>query len=93
MPTLQAPQAVQRTPFDRWLWEQDIDNATAAADLGVVGETVRRYRLPFGHSGRRTPDPAMVEKIFAYTRGAITPADHYPSKLSVRREPEGAAAS
>lgn len=92
MHTPAAPQAIQRTPFDRWLWERHVLNAEAGEALGVTGETVRRYRLPFGDQGRRIPDEELLEKIFAWTSGAITPADFYPPHLGRPAPTEGAAA-
>lgn len=72
----------QRTKFDRWLWERDITNAVAAKQLGCVGETVRRYRLPFDDADRRIPDQLMLGKIHTLTGGAIKPADFYPPELT-----------
>ena len=83
-----APATIQRTPFDRWLWERDIDNAVAGQRIGVHAETVRKYRLPFGHRMRRVPAEATLTEIFAWTAGEITPAHFYPPEL--RRPAEAA---
>ena len=72
----------RRSKFDRWLWDNDISNALAGEKLGCAGETVRRYRLPFGAQGRRIPDQAMLARIHGLTGGEITPSDFYPEALN-----------
>lgn len=68
---------LDRTPFDRWLWERGYTNIAAAEELSVIPETVRRWRLPFSDPLRRIPDEEAMERIFEFTAGEIPPAAFY----------------
>lgn len=75
------PEPLQRNEFDRWLWERDIDNVAAGRELGLHPLTVGRYRKPFGHSERRTPDVEALARIKAYTGGEIDELAFVPPHL------------
>ncbi len=87
------PAPVQRTPFDRWLWERDISNVAAGERLGRHEVTVARWRLPFSSEKRRIPDAAVIRDIEEWTQGEVGPADFYPpsNQNAVRAFTEGAA--
>ena len=77
----QSPTVIDRPPFSRWLFDRDVKISDAAAKLGVSTEQVRRYTRPFGDVRRQIPTEKILEKIVAYTDGAVTAADFYPPHL------------
>lgn len=66
----------------RWLGLNRINNAAAGRALGVSGEAVRKWCLPFTDSGRQVPGLAQMERIVQWTGGAVVPADFYPPRLN-----------
>lgn len=71
----------------RWLGHNRINNAAAGRALGVSGEAVRRWCLPFDDKGRQVPGLTQMERIVAWTGGAIQPADFYPPHLTTPVSP------
>lgn len=68
--------------LERWLSLNRIAYAEAGRRLGVSGEAVRKWCLPFESAVRQVPSPSIMERIVAWTAGAIQPADFYPPHLS-----------
>lgn len=61
------------TKFDRWLTAAGYTDADARVALGVSGRsTIRRYR-----SGEQLPTRAVMQRIYRWTNGAVTPNDFY----------------
>jgi hypothetical protein len=79
------PDPVERPALARWMWDRKLKPRHAEAPLGITGEQVRRYCLEFGHPDRAIPPQAVLERIVAWTQGAITAADFYPPHL--QRQP------
>lgn len=73
---------VARPRLAIWLFERNVSTAAAADALAVSSESVRRYCLPFDHADRRLPHAEIMERIVAWTAGAIQPADFYPPHLT-----------
>ena len=76
------PAAIERPPLAVWLFERDLDWGDLAKVLNKTRQAVRFYLLPFGDPKRRIPSEGDIAAIFAWTAGAITAADHYPSRLN-----------
>lgn len=87
------PEKVNRSPFDRWLWERGVSDAAAAAPLCCSAESVRRWRLPLAHPDFRAPRRENLERIVAYTGGAITGEAFLPSHLTADAAIGGGAAA
>lgn len=87
----QPPEPLERPKLARWMWERGLKWADGATALGVSGEQVRRYCLEFGHTQRQLPSREAMERIHAWTNGAITPADFYPPHLNQPAEAQEAA--
>lgn len=78
---------VARPTLAKWLFDRNVSTAFAAEALQVSGESVRRYCLPFDHPDRRLPGAEIMERIVAWTGGAIQPADFYPPHLTTPVSP------
>ncbi len=76
MPTMQRP------GLAHWMWERGLKPRHAEAQLGVSKQSVRRYCMPFGSVERRVPPEDVLERIVAWTKGAVTAADFYPPHLN-----------
>lgn len=76
-----APPVLSRPPFADWLFARNIKIRAAAEALGCSPQTVRNLCKPFGDASRTVPHEALLERIVAYTAGAITAADFYPPHL------------
>ena len=53
-----------------WLKREKVTKYRAAKDLGVAWTSMWRW-----NTGRATPQPEMMRKIEAYTKGAVQPND------------------
>lgn len=53
---------------------------------GCSHETARIICRPFGHPDRRPPSEDLIRRIFDWSNGVITAADHYPPEVSARAE-------
>ena len=76
-----AFRTITRPKLALWMFQRGLLPKHAAPELGVGREQVRRYCLPFGDPLRAIPTEGVMERIVAWTRGEITPADFYPPKL------------
>ena len=70
-----------RPKLRRWRRANDHSVETAAVQLGVSAVQIRRYELPFDDTKRQIPRQEVLERIHAWTRGEVTPADFYPTRL------------
>lgn len=77
-----APKEIERNRFDEWCWRRGIDLRQAAEALDCSIEQVRLIRMPFSDDRRRVPAKSLMERIVAYTEGAISVADFYPEHFS-----------
>lgn len=73
----------------RWLGANRINNVAAGRMLGVTGEAVRKWCLPFADRARQVPGTAHMERIAEWTGGEVLAADFYPPHL--RRKADGGA--
>ena len=84
--TAHAP--VQRIKFDRWMFDHDVDNVTAADLLDAHPVSVGRWRKAFSDPARRIPPPDIIRKVHALTAGAVAPEDWYrPCGVNYLPEP------
>lgn len=67
----------QRTKFDRWLFDRDIDNVRAAEMLDAHPVSVGRWRKRFDDPERRVPPRAKILDIETLTGGDVTLIDWY----------------
>lgn len=81
-----SPRIIERPTLARWMFERGLRPKDAIGALGVSGESIRRYCLPFGHADRQVPTEPVMLRIRDWTSGAITPADFYPPHLNAARE-------
>lgn len=73
-----APSApIERSPFDRWLWENNISNVEAGKRLGRHPLTIGRWRKPLSDPARRIPDQEGMKAISRMTGGELGPPDFY----------------
>ena len=77
MEKLTSPRA--RPALARWLWDRQIPHREAAQALGCSHEHVRRICLPFDDPGRKVPNDALVDRVQAYTDGAVSKSDFEPA--------------
>lgn len=63
--------------FDRWLWERDVDNVTAAQVLNVAPMSIGRWRKRFGDPDRRVPPPEKILEIERATDGEVQLLDWF----------------
>ncbi len=73
-----APHPIGRCGLERFIWERGLILADLAQVMGCSIEHARRCCLPFPHPDRKTPNPDQVERIYAWSEGAVSAADHYP---------------
>jgi transcriptional regulator with XRE-family HTH domain len=66
-----------------------LTRAEVAEAIGVSAVQVGRYELPFSDPSRQVPRVEVLEKIIAFTEGAVGPLDFYPPHL---REPRSSDA-
>ncbi len=76
------PPVAPRPKLARWLFDRDTDYTAAGEALGVTGETVRRWCMRFDDDRRTVPGRLLLDKIFSWTRGEVTPADFWPSEMA-----------
>lgn len=76
---IRAP--VPRPAFARWCWERDLKLKEVGEDIGCSYEQVRLICLPFTDPKRRTPDEALIRRIYEYTGGEIGITHWYPAEL------------
>lgn len=72
---LETPEAMDTAgqhPLDSWRLARGWTLEALAATLEVSTAAVSRYI-----NGRRRPDPAVMQRIFALTEGAVAPNDFY----------------
>lgn len=86
------PSPIARPKLAAWLFERGITTAAAAEALGCSEQTVLNMCKPFGEAGRTVPREALLEKIVAWTEGAVTAVDFYPPHLRGPQRYEPAAA-
>jgi transcriptional regulator with XRE-family HTH domain len=70
-------------PLRAWRLEQGYTLDAAAAGVGTVRSTWCDWE-----SGRRIPDRSTMPKVFAFTRGAVTPNDFYDLPDLAHAQPE-----
>lgn len=71
---------VQRTLFDRYLFDRDLDNQQAANLFGVHPITIGRWRKRFDDPERRVPPRRKVREIASLTAGVVGEIDwHRPA--------------
>ncbi|MBN8263119.1 MAG: hypothetical protein J0M21_00520 [Xanthomonadales bacterium] len=75
------PTPVARPKLASWLFERSIGNAAAADALGTSEQSITNWCKPFGDPGRTVPREAALERIVAWTEGAVTAVDFYPPHL------------
>lgn len=68
---------VQRIKFDRWLFDFNIDNATAARLLNCHPLTIGRYRKLFDDPNRPKPNADFIRAVEQLTAGAVTFEDWF----------------
>jgi len=73
------PSIVPRPKLAVWMYVRGLKPKDGAAPLGVKGEQVRRYCLPFDDPMRVVPPPKVMPRIVAWTAGEITANDFHPS--------------
>lgn len=79
---MQAPPSpIARPKLASWLFERSLSTAAAAEALGCSEQTVLNMSKPFGDAGRTVPREPLLEKIVAWTEGAVTAVDFYPPHL------------
>lgn len=76
-----TPSPIARPKLASWLFERGISNAAAAAALECSEQTILNMCKPFGENSRTVPREALLEKIVAWTEGAVTAVDFYPAHL------------
>jgi hypothetical protein len=79
---LTPPPEAPRPKLARWLFDRDLDYGAAGERLGVTGETVRRWCMRFDDERRTVPGRPVLDKIFQWTAGAVTPADFWPPQMA-----------
>ena len=70
-----------RPALRAWRRSNRYTKVAAAQELGVSTTQITRYELPFNDPKRQIPGTATMERIHAFTGGALTPADFYPEHL------------
>jgi hypothetical protein len=75
------PSPIDRPKLASWLFERSLGTAAAAEALGCSEQTVLNMCKPFGEPGRTVPREALLEKVVAWTEGAVTAVDFYPAHL------------
>lgn len=75
------PSPIARPKLASWLFERGINTAAAAEALECSEQTVLNMCKPFGEASRTVPREALLEKIVAWTEGAVTAVDFYPPHL------------
>lgn len=68
MPHQQDAPSVQRSPFDRWLWERNINNVEAGRLLKRSAMTIGRWRAALSDPRRRIPDEESMRLIVTMIR-------------------------
>lgn len=81
-PVAVAPAPLSRPKLATYLFERDITFRAAGEALGQSQEWVRLVCLPFDDPRRRVPHKDVMERIVAWTQGAVVPADFYPAHLN-----------
>lgn len=76
-----SPKLIERPLFARWMWDRGLELRPVAEALGCSAEQVRLISLPFEDAKRRVPGADLMERIFKFTEGAVTPADFYPEHI------------
>lgn len=74
-----APSIVPRPRLALWMYVRGLRPKDGAEPLGVKGEQVRRYCLPFSDPMRVVPPPKVMPRIVAWTDGEVTANDFHPS--------------
>lgn len=80
-----------RPALDRFLSERKIAYRQAAVPLQTTGETLRLICLPFDDPQRRVPNKELMERIWRWTAGQITPASFFPYGQEAAADTEVAA--
>lgn len=65
------PSRAQRTKFDRWLFDYDIDNVSAARMLDVHALSIGRWRKRYDDPGRVIPPTKIIRAVEALTQGVV----------------------
>lgn len=63
--------------FGRWCLDHGFDTRDIAVGLGCTPGQAWQYIVPLDHARFTVPRPAMMERIFAWTGGAIEPQRFY----------------
>lgn len=88
-----ARKPVQRTRFDRWLYDFDIDNKTAGQLLGVHPMTIGRYRKLFDDPARQVPTANFIRDVERVSGGLVRFEDwHRPCDVVYLTPPADGAA-
>ena len=75
------PSPVARPKLASWLFDRGINNAAAAEALGCSEQTIINWCKAFGEPERTVPREDAMERIVAWTAGAVTAGDFYPAHL------------
>lgn len=62
---------VQRTKFDRWLFDHDVDNVSAARMLAVHALSIGRWRKRYDDPGRVIPPTKIIRAVETLTQGEV----------------------
>lgn len=76
-----APTPIERPKLAAFMFERGIKPAVAAEALHCSEQTVLNMCKAFGEAGRSIPREALLERIVAWTEGAVTAGDFYPAHL------------
>ena len=60
------------------MFERDLRAPHAARALEVSEQHIHNITRPFDDPRRKMPSPALMQRISAWTQGAVGPADFYP---------------
>lgn len=84
LPTAPAP--LNRPKIALFIWQRGLDYHGFGKAVGRTREWARLVCLPFDDPRRRIPDEADLARIYAWTKGEVSPADFYPPALQALRE-------
>lgn len=65
------PQPVQRTKFDRWLFDCDIDNVAAGKLLNAHPISVGRWRKRYDDPKRQVPPTRVIRDVVSLSDGVV----------------------
>lgn len=82
------PTPVSRPKLADWMYARNISVTQAAEHLNCSRGTVQNIIAPFDATSRTVPREALMERIVAWTGGAVTAGDFYPPHLRGNTDPD-----